>query len=515
MKKFLKIFLRIIGVLILIVIAAFAYLNFIYLPQKVKSEGAAYLEQKSKGRLRAESIQYIPFKGVKLKRVSLVSKKGEPILSIDKLYLNVDLWPLITGQIIDFRIDLYPAKIKKPFVFKGLYQIKKQELDLDFEIASDVFLQRQTITGRAKVLIDREERSDIDLTATSRDLNLQGKFYIENKDLRIDKLSAKILGSTFDFIGDVQNLSEPSLNIYGDLDINLAGLKKINPEYTKAFNKLKMDGHCLGEVLISGEPSNPQIGLKIRASQIEIEKIKIESLSIISQMENKKVTLSKLYAGLCEGEVKLDGSCRLDVKDFPTNLNLNVFNLELGKIFNDVPGKNVRVHGRLFSLGRLKGYLKRPKSVEGEIWASASGSNILQLRLFREIAEILRLPELLKVEFSEASGNFSIAKEAIRTDDLKIVSKVVALYFKGYMDFAGNLGFDIEPAFSESFLATPHIGNILGIFIDSTTGAFLGEIKLKGNIKEPRYTFKPISADKFFPKALEKGLKQLFKFKKN
>ena len=83
------------------------------------------------------------------------------------------------------------------------------------------------------------------------------------------------------------------------------------------------------------------------------------------------------------------------------------------------------------------------------------------------------------------------------------------------MDFAGNLGFDIEPAFSESFLATPHIGNILGIFIDSTTGAFLGEIKLKGNIKEPRYTFKPISADKFFPKALEKGLKQLFKFKKN
>ena len=82
------------------------------------------------------------------------------------------------------------------------------------------------------------------------------------------------------------------------------------------------------------------------------------------------------------------------------------------------------------------------------------------------------------------------------------------------MDFAGNLAFDVEPTFSQSFLAAPNIGNILGIFTDSATGAFLGEIKLKGTLKEPRYTFKPVSVEKLIPKAIEEGLKQLFKFKK-
>jgi hypothetical protein len=62
-------------------------------------------------------------------------------------------------------------------------------------------------------------------------------------------------------------------------------------------------------------------------------------------------------------------------------------------------------------------------------------------------------------------------------------------------------------------MASPNINNILGVFIDSR-GSFLGEIKMKGNIKNPRYTFKPISMDKLLPAALEKGLKQLFKFRK-
>ena len=82
------------------------------------------------------------------------------------------------------------------------------------------------------------------------------------------------------------------------------------------------------------------------------------------------------------------------------------------------------------------------------------------------------------------------------------------------MDFDGNLGFDISPFFSRGFISSaPNIANILGIFIDPA-GNFLGEIKMKGNIKEPRYTFKPISMEKLLPRGIEEGLKQLFKFKK-
>lgn len=512
MKRLLKIIFAIVGVFILIIVAAFAYLNFIYLPQKVKSEGAAYLEQKSKGTIQAKSIQYIPFKGVQLKGITILSKKKEPIVNIDKLYFNVRLWPLITKRMIEFRIDLYPPKIKRPFVFDGIYQVKEQILNLDFKIKHRLFVQSEVLYGELKLRIDKEERTDINCQVTSGDLNAQGNFYIQDRNLYIEKLSATILDSQFDFIGDVQNLSDPSLNIYGNLDINLANLKKINPQYSKLPAKLNMEGRCKGEVFVSSKVNNPQIGLKINAPQIQIEKTKIEDLSIVSKMEDRKVSFSKFYARLYDGEINLQGACNLKSPEFPANLNLNIFNLNLNKIIKDITEKDVFIDGQLFSLGRLDAPLKNPKAVKGELWLSITGAEMLKLPVFAGITDVLRLPQLRKVKFREANGNFAIAQQTIRTSDLQVISNNVVIYFKGYMDFAGNLAFDIEPSFSQDFLLTsPNIGNILGILIDSSTGTFLGKIKLKGNIKNPRYTFKPISAEKLFPGGIEEGLKQLFK----
>ncbi len=514
MKKLLKIFFAIAGVFILIIAAAFAYLNFIYLPQKVKSMGRVYLEQKSKGTLQAESIQYIPFKGVQLKEITILSKEKEPIFTIEKLYVKLRPWPLVTKRIIDFRIDLYLPKIKRPFVFDGIYRINEQRLDLDFKIRHRLFVQSEVLQGKLKLWIDKEERIYIDCQLTSGDLNAQGNFYIQDKDLHIEKLSTTILDSQIDFIGDVQKLTDPSLKIKGNLDKNLSGLEKINPQYFKLPDTLKMNGRCGLEMFISSKVDNPQIGLKINAAQIQIAKTKIEDLSIVSKMENKEVSLTKFYARLCDGEVNLQGACDLKAPDFPANLNLNIFNLDLNKIIKDIAEKDVFLQGRLFSLGRFSAPLKNPRAVRGKLWLSITGAEMLKLPVFEGMSEVLPLPNLRNLKFREASGNFAIEQQTIKTDDSKVISNNAVIYFKGYMDFAGNLAFDVEPSFSQSFLlASPNINNILGVFIDSSTGGFLGTIKLKGNIRNPRYSFQPISKDKLFQKGIEEGLKQLFKFK--
>lgn len=514
MKKLPKILFAIIGACVLIIITALAYLNFVYFPQKVKSEGAAYLEEKTKGQVKAESIRYIPFKGVELKALSVVSKTKKPLLTIDKLYLNINLWSLLIRRELDFRLELYPLKTVKPLSFKGLYRIKEQKLDLNFEIRSDLFLQSQPIYGSLSSLVDKEEKIEIDCNLSSRDLNVQGNFYIKGDDLRIEKFSAKILQSAFDFIGDAQDLSQPSLNIYGNLDISLEDLKKLNPKYTKMSGKLDLGGRLLGKIYITSKLNNPEIGLKMNAAQIKIGRIKAEGLSVVSKIENKKFLLSKLYAKLYGGEINIEGDCALGSEDLPANLNLNIFNLGLNELLRETTGKDSPVHGRLFGLGKLRSSLKKPKDVEGKLWLSASGSNILQLPLFSGIADILRLPELRKIKFQEASGNFAIARQEIRNSDFKIASNYIVIYIKGCMDFAGNLGCDIEPYFSRDFLqSSPNISNILGMLVGAT-GNFLGEIKLKGHIKKPRYTFKPVSVDKLFPRGIEEGLKQLFKFKR-
>lgn len=516
-RKILKIFFGAIGILVLIIVVALAYLNFVYLPQQVKSKGPAYLEEKSRGQLKTESMQYVPFKGLRLKNIAVLSKTQEPILVLDKLYLSVNLWPLITRKDLDFRLDLYLPQIQQPIIFSGLYRIKQQTLDMDLKAKTDLFIPTQTVTGKLTTSpVPEEEKLNVNLDLKSRDLNVQGEFQIKDKDLRIEKLTGEVLDSTFELIGELQSDSSPTLNIYGNLDLNLAGLQNINPKYSATLSKLEMDGRCSCEIYMTSQVNNPEVGLKVSASQIKVDKIKIDSLTIVSKLENKELLLKKCYAKLYDGEFNLQGDCNLEARALPVNLDLNIFNLELNSLIGDVTEKDTTLHGRIFSISKLKGYLKDPKkSVEGKLWISAAGSNILQLPLFSEIADILRLPELRKTEFKEAGGNFLVGQGALKTDDFKIVSDTVVIYFKGYVDLNGNLSFDVLPSFSEAFLiGAPNIKNILGIFIDST-GNFLGEIKMKGSIKQPRLSYKPVSVNKLLHKGIiEEGIKQLFQLKK-
>ncbi len=512
MKKLLKIFLATAAVFILIIIAAFAYLNLVYLPAKVKAEGPAYLQQKSKGQLKAQSIQYVPFKGVKLESLSLLSRAGKPLANLDKVYLDVNIWPLISRRDLDFRLDLYPPGVKRPFIFKGLYQTKAQKLELNFKIKSSLFIPAEPIFGTVGGFVDAQEQKVIDCKLTSPNLNLQSKFYVKDKDLQIDKFSLNILQSSLSLIGDVQDLSEPSLNIYGDLDLNLADLKHLNPEYIRLPDKLQLAGRLPGKIYISSKVNNPEVGLKISSGQLQINRIKVENLSLLSKVENKKLVLDKLYARLCDGEINLAGECLLDSAQLPANLNLNIFSLDLHRLISAISLKPSPLHGRLFGLGQFQSSLKRPKDVEGKLWLSASGSNILQLPIFKGIGDVLHLPELRKVEFKEGSGNFTIAQQKINSSDFKVLSEYISLYFNGYMGFNGDLEVNIRPSFSQGFLSSPNIGNILGIFVD-TAGNLLGEIKMDGNIKQARFSFEPISVEKLIQKGIEKGLKQLFKFK--
>lgn len=517
MKKIAKVFLTVAAILALIVVAGLAYLQLVYLPQKVESWAALYLEQRSKGQIQYQSVRYLPFQGAELKGINVFSQDRRPLFNIDKLYIRLKFWPLIIQRNLDFRVDLYPPKIKRPFTFKGLYQIEQRQLSLNCKIPSNLFVGNQYIYGTFGVLMDREEKTLIDCKLTSKDIDLQGKLYIESNDLHISSFSGNILQTNFDFIGDIQNLSQPVMNIYGDVNLNLEDLKNLNLKDTTALNRIEMAGRCKAKIYITAQPNNPEIGLKISSAQINIGKTSLENLSIVSKLENKELSFSKCYARLYGGEVNLQGACWLDAQDLPANLDLNIFNLDVNRIIKDVTAKDIPIHGRLFSLGRLNGYLQEPGNVEGKVWLSVSGSNILQLPLFKGIAELLRLPEMRQVEFKEASGNFTIGKRQIQTRDFKIASSHIMIQFNGYTDFSGDLAYDIQPSFSQDFLSSaPNINNILGIFIDSA-GNFLGAVKMKGNIKKPRYTFKAISMEKLLPKGIEdieKTFKQLFKFKK-
>lgn len=512
MRKWLKILFIFIISLLLLVLAGLAYLNFVYLPRKVKQEGASYLQQKSKGTIHAGSIQYIPFQGIRLKNVVISSREKQGIFSIDKLNISVDVLSLITQRVLRFQAAIYPQKEQRPIPLKGEYSFKQQTLNLETSIPAPWFTKKQNLRGRLKADLDADAPR-FDLALSSADVTVEAGVFIRDNNLYIEKLGGKILDSTFEFLGDVQNLSDASLNIYGNLDLNLQDLQGVNPEYFPIADKLKIEGRCLAAVYLASQIKNPEIGLKMNASPLKLEKFRIENLIVNAQLKDNSVSLTRGYAKLYDGELNLLGNCKLDAPGLPVSLDLNIFNLELNKLTNDLAGKATPLHGRLFALSKLNSPLKDIKKAEGKLWLNISGSNILQVPLLKGIAEVLRLPEMSSIEFKEAAGNFTIAQGALRTEDFKIAGDNLALHYKGFIDFDGNLSFDILPQFSQGFFSSsPSISNILGIFID-TAGNFLGEIKMKGTVQNVRHTFKPFSMKNLSPQRLiEEGLRQLFKF---
>ncbi|MFH1245095.1 MAG: AsmA-like C-terminal region-containing protein [Candidatus Omnitrophota bacterium] len=511
MKKGLKILFLFLLSFLLLILAGFAYLNFVYLPGKVQKEGPAYLKQKSKGTIQAGSIQYIPFQGIRLKNVVISSREKQGVFTIYKVNINADFILLLTQHRLKLQSAVYLREKQSPIPLNVEFSLKQQTLNLETTIAVPWFAKQQSIHGKLQAELNADT-PHFDLELASADLSLQGNFNIKDNNLYIEKLHGKILDSTFDVIGDIQNLKDASFNIYGNLDLNLTDLQNLNPAYLPLADKIKMEGRCSTAVYLAAQTKNPEIGLKINASPLKMGKIGIDNLIVNAQLKDKTVSLNQCYVKLYDGEVNLTGNCQLSSPNRPVSLDLNISNLELNKLSSDLAGKTTPLHGRLAALSKVNSSLKDIQNAEGKLWLNISGSNILQLPMLKGIADILRLPEMSSIEFKEATGNFIIAQRALTTEDFKIASDSLALYYKGFIDFDGNLNFDIRPQFSPGFFsASPNISNILGIFID-TAGNFLGEIKMKGTIKEVRHTFKPFSMKNFSPqKLIEEGLKRLFK----
>ncbi|MBN3038991.1 MAG: hypothetical protein JW869_06220 [Candidatus Omnitrophica bacterium] len=511
MKKLFKVIIIVLVVIVVVGAAALAYLNFIYFPDLVASKGAKLLEQKTKGRISAQSIQYVPLKGVELKEVSFLSQQKEPLFVLDRLYLNANPITALTKNRLDFNIQLYPQGKKLPLNFSGLYQIQAQHLDLNFALKNDFFLKRQDIEGKLSADIISKDEFKADLKLASADLDIHGLFSLKDKDVKIEDFSGNICGSTLKIIGDVQDIAKPQINCYGDLKVDLKGLKRLHPQLTKIPEELDLVGSASGTLFLTGSPDNPQAGLKLQSQKLKVDNISVADFSLAAEMKDKMVEISKIYAKTCQGEVNIESMCNLAVRELPAAVVVKISNIDLHQIIKDISGKERPFYGQVFAQAQLSAPLKDYKAVQGNLFINTSGANILRFPFFEKLANILQFSENTKGGFKQATGNFQVANETIRSQDLAILSDHVKIIFKGVMDFKGDLNVDVYPNFSQSFLTTsPNVGSILGILVDST-GNLLGEIKLTGNVKKPDWSFAP-SFKKLFPGGVDQKILDLFPF---
>jgi hypothetical protein len=119
------------------------------------------------------------------------------------------------------------------------------------------------------------------------------------------------------------------------------------------------------------------------------------------------------------------------------------------------------------------------------------------------------MPALKKIEIKECAGNFTIAAKKIETQDMKFSGPHLNMLANGWLDFTGNLNFDIGMSLTSGFAQENELSKLASLLIDKT-GWLIGQIGLSGTIKEPKYTFIPLYLDKLIKNQLVESLRKIF-----
>jgi hypothetical protein len=110
------------------------------------------------------------------------------------------------------------------------------------------------------------------------------------------------------------------------------------------------------------------------------------------------------------------------------------------------------------------------------------------------------IPELKKVVFTNAVGNFRLKNSRIYTDNFKLISNKVELSTKGYLDFDKNIDATVRIKFKRELIETSSWFSKLSSLLLESAGWFMGNIKISGNLKEPVFTVNPVGVGNILEK---------------
>ncbi len=387
-------------------------------------------------------------------------------------------------------LTLKDAALKIPSLPYGLEGItgdisfKKDYLSFE----GGIFSYNQT-PYRLDASVSNFSQPNIKLNLSSQNLKIDGDFNLEGGDIHLNQVQGKYLNSNFKISGDAFNITHPRLNLYTDIELNLSDLEQMLPALIKDFKiddfkTWAIKGTCSGRIFISGLLSRPkdlELGIKLNCPSLSVKKITLDNLALDFKMKNGQVS-SLLSASPYQGSLNSEIIVDLNSKNPFYQAKLNLNDLDLKSLMKDLDLQKKNITGHLSGQGTFKGYGANLETLKGQAWAEILDGNLWEIPLLGDLSNVLNMPQLRKVTFKQAHGNFTVTNEQIISKDLVLLSKEVALSAQGSLGFDGKIDVMVSTTFDPEFIKQ---GSFLGALV-----AGLGSIMqyhIYNTISDPKF----------------------------
>ncbi len=334
--------------------------------------------------------------------------------------------------------------------------------------------------------------------------------------MKIESLAGKYQHSDFDLTGDVffSEKQKPDVELKGNARFNLQDLSILLPQAKDRLEKLAPKGSVQWEGSIKGNSLNWMdwlISSSVMSPEITLSGYKINDLAVKSHQANQQIDTFNLTAHVYNGDLNLYATADLFKEFMPYQLEIQIKKVDLEKLKTDTIWKDKIVSGSLSSVARLNGALKDPQRLEGQGSILINDGNIWQLNLFTGLGKLLLIPEYEDIIFNEASLDYLVKDGRITTENLILKSEPMILKGKGWMNFAGEMDFNVVSEFNINTIThSESIKKTITALI-AQSGPYLN-IKVSGSLKAPKYALYPSATHMIntTKNLLLEGLKNIF-----
>ena len=417
------------------------------------------------------------------------------------------------------KIIFRDASIKVPTLMK-----KIKNINGELELKNDSAITRNfQLTFMDKDYIFDGELKDfqnpkVNAALRSDELSVVSQFNITQKNAHIKKANLNYKGLEASFIGDIYEIYNPILNVYGNVDFLLEDIMPLMRGKFESFKGMDLNGNCKGEILIKGSLSRPrllEIGLKLISDEIGFKSFEVGDFNMKIVAKDGKANMRSSAANVYGGTLELSAVLDLKKDEIPYELVGHLRDIKLEQLIQKTKLKKSGIYGSLNSSVNISGIDKNLENIKGEGWVHIKDANLGPLPIFipimTDFVDFFHkiFPGYEKIMLKEATGTFAIANQKLATDDFILWGNEASILFDGNIDFRGNLDFRVENNFVEGLVDNKTKGGkSLSAWLTGM-GSFINEARLTGTIKEPKYEFKALPFRKFFKGGLKGILRDI------
>jgi hypothetical protein len=243
---------------------------------------------------------------------------------------------------------------------------------------------------------------------------------------------------------------------------------------------------------IINDHGKTEIRGKIFAPFLRTDQFQFSNIDSDIALIGDKLYIYNLYSDFYRGTFKMDGYMDLDNPIPPFCVNANIKDMDIHDFSTTSSLMKKDVSGACNGNIKLKGAIGTTNSMYGKSYIEIKNANLWEAGIFKGIANVLFIPKLKEVIFTDAYGVIQIKNSRYLTDNFKLVSREMELFLKGSIGFDNTVDGSIKIRLKKELIQdSSWFSKISSIALESA-GWFIGTINVSGDMKKPEFVVTPI-----------------------